>query len=311
MATYTISATYEYDNFGGFWVTSPVGLTDPDGPLDFTDADGTFNIGEDISGAGNIYIGYITIDGLPYPVVTGPGGDTSNAIVAIPDDVDASTITFPSPVDTNNTVTSPFVAANLALCFAAGTLITTTLGQVPVESLTEEHVLVTADDKTTKALWIGRQTMFRRFSGSKALNMVRISEGALGNGLPETDLTLTGDHGMIVDGYVVNASAMVNRTSIQRLSVADLPESFCIYHVETENHDVILANGAPAESFIDAAGRTTFENYDEYLALNQADRLIPEMPLPRISSARHLPRSLKTRLGIADDTILTDLESVA
>ena len=34
--------------------------------------------------------------------------------------------------------------------------------------------------------------------------LVRIRAGALGNGLPDADLTVTGDHGMIVDGLVVN-----------------------------------------------------------------------------------------------------------
>ena len=231
--------------------------------------------------------------------------------MGIPADVDASTINFPTTVDTNNTVTSPFTAADLALCFAAGTLIGTTQGDIPVESLTNEHELLTPDGSVTKVLWVGQQTLRRRFSGSKALNMVRISAGALGDGLPKTDLTLTGDHGMIVDGYVVNASAMVNGTSITHIPIADLPEEFSVYHVETENHDVILANGAQSESYIDAVGRARFDNYDEYLALNQADRIIPEMSLPRISSWRHLPTSIKTRLGIPDHTDLSDLETVA
>ena len=32
------------------------------------------------------------------------------------------------------------------------------------------------------------------------------------------------------------------------------------------------------ESFIDYVGRSGFDNYDEYLELAGADRLIPEMP---------------------------------
>jgi len=72
MADYTITATFEYDNFSGAWTESPEGLTDIIPPVTYSDTDTTFTIGEDITGNGNNYIGYITIVGVDYPVVTGP-----------------------------------------------------------------------------------------------------------------------------------------------------------------------------------------------------------------------------------------------
>jgi hypothetical protein len=100
----------------------------------------------------------------------------------------------------------------------------------------------------------------------------------------------------MIDGLLVNAGALVNGTTIAE--EADLPERVTVYHVETEGHEVILAEGAPTESFIDYAGRRAFDNHAEYLALYGEDRSISENPAPRVTSARMLPPSLKARLGI-------------
>ncbi|KMW58760.1 hypothetical protein AIOL_003740 [Candidatus Rhodobacter oscarellae] len=120
----------------------------------------------------------------------------------------------------------------------------------------------------------------------------------MANGLPHSDLTVTADHGIVIDGYVINAAALVNGSSIDWIPAAALERSFAVYHIETEAHDVILANGAPAETFVDAATRSHFDNYQEYVDLYGADRLIPEINRPRISSRRLLPEAIKSRLGI-------------
>ena len=73
------------------------------------------------------------------------------------------------------------------------------------------------------------------------------------------------------------------------MPLAELPTRFIWWHVELEKHECVVANGVPAESFIDYVGRSGFDNYDEYLALAGADRLIPEMPFVRISARRLLP----------------------
>uniref|UniRef100_UPI003F6C90F6 Hint domain-containing protein n=1 Tax=Roseicyclus sp. TaxID=1914329 RepID=UPI003F6C90F6 len=110
------------------------------------------------------------------------------------------------------------------------------------------------------------------------------------------DLVVTADHALLVEGLLVNASVLVNGTTITE--VADLPERVTVYHIETEDHDIILAEGAPVETYVDYAGRRAFDNYAEYLALYGEDRVISEMAYPRISSARMLPAALKAKLGI-------------
>src|SRR6056297_171901 len=127
---------------------------------------------------------------------------------------------------------------------------------------------------------------------------VRIRAGALGRGCPHADLVVSANHGMIVDGFVIDAAALVNGGSIAFVPVEELPHTFTWHHVETEEHDVILANGAPAETFIDYLGRRAFDNHDEYLSLYGAERVIPEMPRPRISARRLVPAAIRARLGL-------------
>jgi len=79
-----------------------------------------------------------------------------------------------------------------------------------------------------------------------------------------------------------------------------MPAGVTYYHIETEGHDVALANGAPIETLVDTAGRSVFDNHAEYLDLYGAERIIPEMNHPRITSRRLVPDAIKARLGIAD-----------
>ena len=89
----------------------------------------------------------------------------------------------------------------------------------------------------------------------------------------------------------VNAGAPAeDGTPIRFAPLSEMPTRFIWWHVELENHEVVPVNGGvPAESFIDYVGRSGFDNYDDYLALAGADRLIKEMPFARISARRLLP----------------------
>ncbi|MCP3969291.1 MAG: hypothetical protein GY717_03035, partial [Rhodobacteraceae bacterium] len=84
----------------------------------------------------------------------------------------------------------------------------------------------------------------------------------------------------------------VNGTSIHQVS--DMPlDGFTYYHVETETHELILAEGCAAESYLDIPDRSSFVNGAE-----RADApVIEEMDLPRISSSRLVPAAILGRLA--------------
>ncbi|MDG1458039.1 MAG: Hint domain-containing protein [Pseudoprimorskyibacter sp.] len=98
--------------------------------------------------------------------------------------------------------------ALVANCFLTGTTIATLDGERLVENLQIGDLVRTADGRDVPVKWMARQTI-----RPQAINMavpngrlpICISAGAPGHGLPHSSLYLTADHGMILDGYIVNA----------------------------------------------------------------------------------------------------------
>ncbi|MDY7025639.1 MAG: hypothetical protein SVC26_04775, partial [Pseudomonadota bacterium] len=72
---------------------------------------------------------------------------------------------------------------------------------------------------------------------------------------------------------------------------------------ELEQHDLVLANGAAAETFVDADVRGRFDNAAEYEALYgnaaSAASQATHMALPRVKSKRQLPAAIKAKLDQA------------
>ena len=103
---------------------------------------------------------------------------------------------------------------------------------------------------------------------------------------------------MLVDGVLCEAGTLVNGTTITRVPLSEFGDSYAVYHVETEAHEIILANGTPAETFVDNVSRRAFDNFAEFEALHSNTPEMKELPYPRASNARHLPERIKRGLGI-------------
>ena len=273
MATYAYVDVARFTNIDGTFVNGA--LLGASGTLDDGEDDDTFEGVETVDGGvrpGQVYEGFVEIGGQQWPAFSGPSGELF--------------VYFATPVTPplNFAMINPFP---FTVCFAPGTAIATPEGAVAVEALSIGDPVLTADGRTVPVKWVGRQTRSPLF---QRIRMIRVAAGALADRLPLRDLVLTADHAWLIDGLLINAGALVNGTTITELR--DLPERVTVYHIETEAHDVILAEGTPAETFIDYAGRQAFDNYAEYVALYGADRAIAENPAPRISSARMLPAAL-------------------
>lgn len=251
------------------------------------------------NGPAATFTGYTaTSGGTEYPIFT---DSFSNYAILLPQDGSTQTL-FATGPGTSNLYQAETSDTDVYLCFGPGTLIATPDGEVAVETLQIGDLVSTADGHNAPVKWIGRQTLRKLLSGLR-MQPVRICVGALGGGLPRSDLTVTADHGMIIDGLVINASALVNGHSIDWVPMAELPDVVTYYHIETESHDVILAEGAPTETYLDIPGRMAFDNFQEYLDLYGSEQRIPELDCPRISSQRLVPDEIRARLGIAAESV--------
>jgi hypothetical protein len=239
----------------------------------------------------------ISIDGQPIARYIGFGGDG----IVVQDASDGGNGSYyyysrtllesADPIPINST--DPLV-----YCFLAGTRIGTPTGSVAVEELLVGSLVLTAAGRTVPVRWLGRQTVLSAFGPDVTRWPVRLAAGALGPDRPAGDLCVTSDHALLLDGVLVQAGALVNGTTVRRMTVADLGDSYTVFHVETENHDLILAEGVPAETFVDNVSRRRFDNYAEFVALyGDSGPGGAEMDRPRIKSARQLPQSIRRQIS--------------
>ena len=143
-------------------------------------------------------------------------------------------------------------------CFAEGTLITTDQRDVRVENLRVGDFLRTKDNGMQRVREITSQSN----AGLGVWAPVRIAVGALGRGLPAAQLRVSQQHRLLVSSRVAErmtgeAEVLVaakKLIGLPGINLAPLPETIRYFHVLMDQHEIIFANGAPAESlFPDAA----------------------------------------------------------
>jgi collagen type I alpha len=143
-------------------------------------------------------------------------------------------------------------------CFAEGTRLLTTEGDVAVEDLREGDLLIPARGGACEpVVWIGRRRV-RTLAHPRPhdVNPVRIAAGAFGPGRPARALTLSPDHAVFAGGVLIPVRYLVNGATIVQTPVA----AVTYYHVELARHDVVLAEGLPAETYLDTGNRSAFAN---------------------------------------------------
>ncbi len=195
------------------------------------------------------------------------------------------------------------------LCFYPGTLIRTPEGDVAVETLQIGDLVLTSDGKAMPVRWIGRQTVATLFADPLHSLPIRITAGALGENQPVRDLLVSPGHALLVDEVLIHAGALVNGATIRREQ--DLPNVFTYYHVELADHSLILAEGVPAETFVDNADRAAFDNWEEHLALYPEGCSIAELPLPRAKAHRQVPTKTRERLAARSAYLMNPVVAVA
>ena len=149
-------------------------------------------------------------------------------------------------------------------CFLRGTKIRTAEGERKIEDLAIGDLLPTMFGGVRPVQWIGRYP-FKRSDPSrpwmKDALPVRIARSALAPNVPHADLYVTAAHSLLVDGVLVPAETLINGTTITRCELESDELEF--FHVKLESHDVVYAEGAPAETLLDVEESAV--NFADYL----------------------------------------------
>ncbi|MFT8327101.1 Hint domain-containing protein [Gluconobacter oxydans] len=182
-------------------------------------------------------------------------GDYSDYHAELTEDRDGSTVVT--------------LAKGSEICFLPGTMITTPSGTAAVEDLRigdEVTAWVDGSPVSRKVTWVGSKRVRAQGGASADLSghPVRILKDAIAANVPNKDLLVTPEHCLFIDGRFVPTRMLVNGRSVfydRSISVYDY------FHIETENHSVIMADGMLTESYLDTGNRRSFTQHGEVASL--------------------------------------------
>ncbi|MEP3638142.1 MAG: Hint domain-containing protein [Paracoccaceae bacterium] len=143
------------------------------------------------------------------------------------------------------------------ICFTAGTLFETAQGSVAIERIRPGDMIKTHDGRfiPVKWIWAQRRTASDLRQDSK-LWPVEIKRNAFGAGVPNRDVRVSQHHRLMVSSNV--AERMFDHhevlvpakdlLDIEGVRLVDDCAAVTYFHILFETHEVVLANGIPAES---------------------------------------------------------------
>ncbi|MFN3722586.1 MAG: Hint domain-containing protein [Paracoccaceae bacterium] len=249
-----------------------------------------------------------TIDG-------GSGGDDFDTldlrdagprqIVFNPTDDEKGTIFWLDANGQRTGLSTSFSDIEKIICFASGTRITTSSGMKNVEDLKVGDSVLTYDNGFKPIRWIGCRTLSRSdLNKNDLLRPITLSAGALGHGFPEKDLVLSRQHRVLVKSSIATRmfgarEILVPAKDLRGLAGVEITRrasSVEYWHILFNNHEVILSENTPSESFYfgpQAQGAIPPEAYEEIKAL------FPQMDVITNNLARTEVRGQKARQFVA------------
>ena len=194
------------------------------------------------------------------------------------------------------------------VCFGPDVLIATDKGAVPSVNIEVGDLVLTADHGFQPVRWIGkRQVPAHELRKNPRLLPVKISQGALGNGLPKRDMVVSRQHRMVVNNEALQGLnvetevlvAAIKLTALPGIDVSEAEEQMSYVHFMFDQHEIVYAEGAKSESLLlGPQARETIA--DE--SLEEIVTLFPELADGdmRPEPARLIPSNREQKAIVAD-----------
>lgn len=188
-------------------------------------------------------------------------------------------------------------------CYARGTSIATSQGEIPVESLKIGDFVKTLHAGFQPIKWIGARSYLAPFANHPKVLPIRITASAIEQDVPMRELLVSPGHAICIDDALIHASRLVNGLTITQV---ERVEEITYFHIELATHEVIFAENCPAETFMGEHFRKQFHNAEDFQSL-YPNHAAPEVRcLPHLSSGFQLGailRRLNIRAGITEPAL--------
>lgn len=193
------------------------------------------------------------------------------------------------------------------VCFGADALIETDRGPDPAGRLAVGDLVHTRDAGLQPIRWIGSSRLSAaQLAANPRLRPIRIRAGALGDGLPSTDLVVSPQHRVLVRSRIAQKmfgtdEVLVAAKQLCQLDGIDIAEdldSVTYVHFLFDDHQIVFSNGAETESLF--TGDVALNSVGP-AALEEILTLFPELrtgavPAPaRVLASGRMGRKMATR----------------
>jgi len=134
-------------------------------------------------------------------------------------------------------------------CVLCGTKIRTDAGETAVENLRIGDMVTTVsgESRVIKHIISWTAERERNQDWTNDVAPIKICRSALAPNVPHRDLYVSPGHPLFLDGVLICAKGLVNDRTIIRCSKSR-EDTLTYYDLKLEDHQIILAEGAPVES---------------------------------------------------------------
>ena len=172
-------------------------------------------------------------------------------------------------------------------CYVKGTRIMTAKGERPIEEVEAGDTVLTRDNGFQAVRWINHSKAIARGK----LAPIRIRQGALGENAPMRDLLVSRQHRMLLRSKIARRMFGIEEILVPAVKLLQLPgvseepslRPVSYYHLMTERHEIIYAEGAPSETLLVGPGAAEAMGPE---AVEEVLTLFPELEEEYVEPAR-------------------------